>query len=154
VGNAAATEMGISGETNVGEMCRGAFDQAAYLVGFGTHHGTVAAADAWDGPMQVRTVRPSLPESYEHLCHEAEMNAFALPLRSAPAKLRNGLSEPRLERAIGVVYAPETELQSHYFYAELPRQFDEYIWFDETRAVTPLTAETGGGLPATFPFGV
>ena len=154
IGDSAATEMGYSGETNVGRLCRGTFEQRAYLVGFGTDHGTVGAASEWDAPMEVKSVRPSLEDSYEHLCHRAEMDAFFLPLRDAPAKLRQGLSEPRLERAIGVVYLPETELQSHYFYAELPRQFDEYIWFDETRAVTPLTAETGKGLPATFPFGV
>lgn len=104
--------------------------------------------------MEVKTIRPSLRDSYEDLCHQADLDAFLLPLRHAPDRLRQGLSEPRLERAIGVVYSPETELQSHYFYAELPRQFDEYVWFDETRAVTPLTSETGGGLPATFPFGV
>jgi protein-L-isoaspartate(D-aspartate) O-methyltransferase len=154
VGNAAATEMGYSGETNVGEMCRDTFAHKAYLVGFGTDHGTVAAASEWDRPMEVKTIRPSLRDSYEHLCHQADLDAFLLPLRDAPDRLRQGLSEPRLERAIGVVYSPETELQSHYFYAELPRQFDEYVWFDETRAVTPLTSETGEGLPATFPFGV
>ncbi len=154
IGNAAATEMGVSGEKNVGLFCREAFDQDAYLIGFGTDHGTVGAAVEWDQPMKVMQVRPSHEESYEYLCHQAEMDNFFLPLRHGPDKLREALSRSRLERAIGVVYSPETELQSHYFYAELPRQFDEYIWFDETRAVEPLTMKTGKGLPETFPFGV
>ncbi len=105
-------------------------------------------------PWQKDPARPSHRNSYEYLCHQAEMDDFLLPLRHASAKLIEALSEPRLERAIGVIYSPETELQSHYFQAELPRQFDEYIWFDETRAVTPLGPETPKGLPETFPFGV
>jgi len=104
--------------------------------------------------MEVKEVRSSHQDSYEHLCHQSDADAFLLALRDAAPKVKEALSEARLERAIGVVYAPETELQSHYFYAELPRQFDEYVWFDETRAVTPLTSETGKRLPETFPFGV
>ncbi|MFO8085944.1 MAG: protein-L-isoaspartate(D-aspartate) O-methyltransferase [Desulfobacterales bacterium] len=154
IGNAAATEMGISGEKNVGLFCREAFDQDAYLVGFGTDHGTVGAASEWNKPMEIMHVQPSHRDSYEYLCHQTEINNFFLPLRNASAKLRETLAEPRLQRAIGVVYLPETELQSHYFYADLTRQFDEYIWFDESRAVRPLTRETGKGLPETFPFGV
>ncbi len=154
IGNAAATEMGVSGEKNVGLFCREAFGQDAYLVGFGTDHGTVGAASGWDRPMDVMQVRPSHPKSYEYLCHQAEMDNFLLPLRDAPPKLLEALSQPRLQRAIGVVYSPETELQSHYFYADLPRQFDEYIWFDETRAVNPLKKGAMEGFPETFPFGV
>jgi protein-L-isoaspartate(D-aspartate) O-methyltransferase len=104
--------------------------------------------------MEIMQVQPSHHDSYEYLCHRTEINNFFLPLRDASAKLRETLAEPRLQRAIGVVYLPETELQSHYFYADLTCQFDEYIWFDESRAVTPLTRETGKGLPETFPFGV
>jgi protein-L-isoaspartate(D-aspartate) O-methyltransferase len=70
------------------------------------------------------------------------------------ADLARGLSQPQLERAIGVIYRPETELQSHYFQADLPRQFDEYIWFDETEAVTPLETAELQGLPDTYPFGL
>jgi erythromycin esterase-like protein len=108
-------------------------------VGFGTDRGTVAAAHDWDGPMEVMTVRPAHAESYERICHESGVPSFLLPLRN-PARrdLVDELASPRLERAIGVVYRPETELASHYFQAVLPRQFDEYLWFDETRAVTPL----------------
>ncbi len=154
IGNAAATEMGISGEKNVGLFCRQAFEEQAYLVGFGTDHGTVGAAPEWNRPMEIKQIQPSHRDSYEYLCHSTKLDNFFLPLRHAPAKLKEALTDPRLERAIGVVYSPETELQSHYFYADLPRQFDEYIWFDKSHAVTPLTAETGKGLPETFPFGV
>lgn len=154
IGDAGATEMGVSGERNVGMLCRETHGRDAYLVGFGTDRGAVAAASEWDQPMEVKTVRPAREDSYEHLCRQGEMDRFFLPLRDAPEKLRTALAPARLERAIGVVYSPETELQSHYFYAELPRQFDEYLWFDETRAITPLTRKTGEGLPETFPFGV
>jgi protein-L-isoaspartate(D-aspartate) O-methyltransferase len=65
-----------------------------------------------------------------------------------------GLGKERLERAIGVIYRPETERESHYFQANLPRQFDEYVWFDDTRAVTPLDTAEIKGLPDTYPFGV
>jgi protein-L-isoaspartate(D-aspartate) O-methyltransferase len=139
IGDAAATEMAARGEHNLGHLCRRAFGEAVYIVGFGTDHGTVAAADDWDEPMQRMRVRPARPDSYERLCHDAAIPAFALHLRDPLRReLRDELGEPRLERAIGVVYRPETELQSHYFQAILPAQFDEYIWFDETSAVEPL----------------
>ena len=143
VGDAGATEMAARGEHNVGQLCRKAFGEDVFIVGFGTDHGTVAAADAWDEPMQRMSVRPARADSYERLCHDAGVPAFLLSLRD-PAReaLRDELADPRLERAIGVVYRPQTELQSHYFQAVLPAQFDEYIWFDETSAVEPL------GMPA------
>ena len=156
IGDAAATEMGAHGETNVGELCRRRFQEQAVLVGFGTDHGTVAAADDWEGPMRIKHVRPALSESYEALCHETDLDAFVLPLRAdgnSPG-LRESLVPPRLERAIGVIYRPETERQSHWFHASLPHQFDEYIWIDETSAVSPLPAEPEPGLPDTYPFGV
>jgi protein-L-isoaspartate(D-aspartate) O-methyltransferase len=105
--------------------------------------------------MEVKAVRPALAESYERLCHEAGVPRFLLPLRP-PAAQGGGreLSNPRLERAIGVIYRPETELQSHYFQAILPRQFDEYVWFDESKAVTPLATRALEGLPDTYPFGL
>jgi protein-L-isoaspartate(D-aspartate) O-methyltransferase len=156
VGNAAATEMGARGEFNVGQLCRERFGQEAFLLGFGTDHGTVAAARDWDAPMQVMAVRPSHGESYERLFHEAGVPALLLPLGSAARPdVRGELRPPRLERAIGVIYRPETELQSHYFQAVLPVQFDEYVWFDETRAVRALPARRQReGMPDTYPFGV
>jgi protein-L-isoaspartate(D-aspartate) O-methyltransferase len=157
VGNAVATEMSARGELNVGQLCRAKFGDAAYIVGFGTDHGTVGAASNWDEPMQRMAVRPALEDSYERLFHESDLPAFALHLR-APKRpaVREELLSPRLERAIGVVYRPETELASHYFYASLPHQFDELIWFDETHAVEPLEAgrRSGADLPETYPFGL
>jgi protein-L-isoaspartate(D-aspartate) O-methyltransferase len=142
VGDAAATEMAVRGEHNVGHLCRQAFGNDVYIVGFGTDHGTVAAAHDWDDPMTIMRVRPSRSDSYERLCHDSGVPAFSLHLRDPLRdELRDELTEPRLERAIGVVYRPETELQSHYFQAILPAQFDEYIWFDETSAVEPLPGE-------------
>jgi protein-L-isoaspartate(D-aspartate) O-methyltransferase len=155
VGDSAATEMSSRGEFNIGHLCRQHFGDAAYAIGFGTHGGTVAAASDWDGPMLYKTVNPSLAGSYERLCHETHIAQFLLPLRQPAADpLRKGLLRSRLERAIGVIYRPETELQSHYFKAVLPRQFDEYVWFDQTRAVSPLRTEHLKGLPDTYPFGL
>ena len=155
LGDASATELGARGEHNVGQLARERFGSSAYLVGFGTHIGTVAAAHDWGDPMEVMEVRPSHERSYERLCHDSEIDAFLLPLRlPAELRLRSELRSERLERAIGVVYRPETELQSHYFHASLPRQFDEYVWFDETRAVSPLSSDPGKGPAETFPFGV
>ena len=153
VGNAAATEMGARGEFNVGQLCRERFGRDAFLLGFGTDHGTVAAARDWDGPMQVMAVRPSLAESYERLFHEASVPALLLPLGlAARPDIREELRPPRLERAIGVVYRPETELQSHYFQAILPEQFDDYIWLDRTQAVTPLGHPHAPQLAEGHPF--
>jgi protein-L-isoaspartate(D-aspartate) O-methyltransferase len=158
LGDASATAMGERGEHNVGQLARQHLGPAAQLVGFGTHTGTVAAASNWGEPMQVMEVRPSHPRSYEHVAHESGVDNFILHLRkpSDPA-VRQRLGEQRLERAIGVIYRPETELQSHYFHAALPRQFDEWIWFDRTEAVTQIGEEHReelAGLPETFPFGL
>lgn len=151
-GDAAATQMGQRGEINVGHLCRETYGDAAYLIGFGTHAGTVAAASGWGDPVEVKRVRPSHEESYERLCHASGATRFFLPLRHAPEDLRYELGHPRLERAIGVIYRPETELQSHYFHADLPRQFDEWIWFDETEAVRPLEEAHAPDLPRLHPF--
>lgn len=133
IGDAAATEMGARGEHNVGMLARRAFGDDAFLVGFGTHDGVVAAASDWGGPMEHKQVRPSHPDSYERICHDTGLPAFLLHLRHpVHAEVRDELAEPRLERAIGVIYRPETELQSHYFQASLPNQFDEYVWLDRT----------------------
>ena len=153
LGDAAATEMRVRGEINVGHLCRQAFGPAAFLIGFGTDHGTVAAAHEWDGPMHVMHVRPAHAESYERVFHDAGLAAGMVHLREPKRpEVRDELEPPRLERAIGVVYRPDTELQSHYFYATLPHQFDEYIWFDESHAVRPVIEATARGLPATHPF--
>ena len=155
VGDAAATEMSSRGEFNIGHLCRKEFGDAVYSIGFGTNSGTVAATSDWDGPLEIKTVRPAIPESYEWLCHASGLPRFMLGLRDQlPAKLHKELSKPRLERAIGVIYRPETELASHYFHAVLPSQFDEYIWFDESRAVTPFETRQLQGLPDTYPFGL
>lgn len=155
VGNAAATEMGMRDEFNIGQLAREHFGAGAWLIGFGTDRGTVAAASNWDEPMQVMDVRPSHADSYERLCHESGVEAFRLPLRDpVSADVRAELLNPHLERAIGVIYRPETELLSHYFQAALPAQFDEYVWFDETTAVKPLKAHEMAGVPETYPFGL
>jgi protein-L-isoaspartate(D-aspartate) O-methyltransferase len=153
LGDAKATEMGVRGQLNVGQLCRETFGDQAYLIGFGTDHGTVAAAHDWDGPMRVMRIRPAHPQSYESLFHQSGVPAFFLPLRTPRRDaVRDELMPARLERAIGVVYRPDTELQSHYFHAVLPRQFDEYIWLDETNAVRPVTDAQARGLPRMHPF--
>ena len=155
IGNAQATDMSRRGEYNIGQLCREQFGDAAYSIGFGTHTGTVAAASDWDGPMLAKTVLPSFENSYERLFHESGVPACLLPLRRpAAVDVRTALLKPRLERAIGVIYRPETELQSHYFQAVLPEQFDEYVWFDRTHALTPLVAGALKGMPDTYPFGL
>ena len=155
VGNSAATEMAARGEHNIGHLCRQEFGDGAYLVGFGTNSGTVAAASDWDGPMEIKTVQPALPNSYERLAHATGHGRFMLGMHvRADLTGAQGLGKPHLERAIGVIYRPETERASHYFQAILPRQFDEYIWFDDTRAVTPFDTAELAGLPDTYPFGV
>jgi protein-L-isoaspartate(D-aspartate) O-methyltransferase len=157
VGDAEATEMAARGEINVGHLARQTYGNRAFLVGFGTHRGTVAAAHEWDGPLQVMSVRPSHRDSYERIFHDSEVAACHLALREPERpEVRGELETPRLERAIGVIYRPETELQSHYFQAVLPWQFDEYVWFDESSAVAPIAAPARGDreVPDTFPFGL
>jgi erythromycin esterase-like protein len=158
VGDASSTEMSTRGEHNVGEMCRDAFGPNAYSIGFGTDHGTVAAASNWGAPMERMRVRPAADESYERLFHEVGIPAFMLHLREPRrSALREELLAPRLERAIGVIYRPDTEMLSHYFVASLPMQFDEYVWFDETHAVEPLSdtriERQERDHRATYPFG-
>jgi protein-L-isoaspartate(D-aspartate) O-methyltransferase len=156
VGNAAATEMGlVRGEINIGQLCRDRFGEEAALIGFGTDRGTVAAASDWDGEMEIKDVRPAHRDSYERLCRDSGVGEFLVDLREGQSpELRQGLLYPRLERAIGVIYRPETELASHYFDASLPRQFDGYVWFEVTRAVTALPAKPQEGMPETYPFGL
>jgi protein-L-isoaspartate(D-aspartate) O-methyltransferase len=156
IGNAAATEMGrVRDEINIGQLCRERYGDEVALVGFGTYAGTVAAADDWDGPMRLMRVRPARPDSYEHLMHRVGQPRFLLDLRPGVHDgLRAALSRPRLERYIGVIYRPETELYSHYAEAVMAEQYDGYVWFDETGAVTPLAGDARPGVPETYPFAV
>jgi protein-L-isoaspartate(D-aspartate) O-methyltransferase len=155
IGDARATEMSARGELNIGQLCREAFGNDSYSIGFGTDHGTVAAASNWDSPMEIKDVRPAHAQSYERLFHLTGQPGLILPL-SANQNLEviGELAQRRLERAIGVIYRPETEIASHYFEAELPRQFDEYIWIDRSTAITPLTTAELRGVPDTYPFGI
>jgi erythromycin esterase-like protein/adenine/guanine phosphoribosyltransferase-like PRPP-binding protein len=156
LGDARATDMGHAGELNVGQLVREHYGVAAVNVGFTTFTGTVTAASEWDAPAERKQVRPALAGSYEKLFHEVGIPRFMLPLRGDPA-LTAALAEPHLERAIGVIYLPQTERQSHYFHASLSQQFDFIIHIDETRAVEPLERsgrwETGE-LAETFPSGL
>jgi erythromycin esterase-like protein len=157
VGDARATEMGLMrDELNLGQLCREAHGQSARLIGFGTHRGTVACATDWDGPMEVKAIRPSLAESQERCAHNAGLDRYLLDLRpNLNSSLRRGLADPRLERFIGVIYRPETERWSHYAECRLPEQFDAWVWFDETTAITPLPgAATGAGEDDTWPSGL
>ena len=157
IGDAALTDMGRErGEINIGHLCRCEFGEDAALIGMGTHAGTVAAASDWDGPMEIKPVRPSLPGSVERLCHEAGIGRGWVDLRRGrmDASLRRELEAPRLERFIGVIYRPETERWSHYAEASLAGQFDAWLWFDETRAVQALPTATVPGGDETFPFGL
>ena len=157
IGNAAFTDMGRErDELNIGQLAKGRFGEQALMIGFGTHTGTVAAADDWDMPMKIKRVRPSLPESHERMSHDSGVDRFLLDLRAGKvdARLRDQLAEPRLERFIGVIYRPEMERLSHYSQAVLPGQFDAWVWFDETEAVTPLPGEQRPGEDETYPFGL
>jgi protein-L-isoaspartate(D-aspartate) O-methyltransferase len=157
IGDARFTEMGtLREELNIGQLCREHFREEAALIGFGTHAGTVAAASDWGGELEIKRVRPSHPDSYERLCHECGVGRFLLDLRPGGHKpMRQRLLKPRLERFIGVIYRPDTELLSHYADASLPQQFDAFVWFDETSAVTPLGPEHArAGAPDTYPFGL
>ena len=152
LGDARATEMGARGEVNVGQLLRERHGDEVLNVGFTTHTGTVTAATDWDEPAETRSVVPSMAGSYERLCHEAAIDRFYLGLQDPV--VRRALREPRLERAIGVIYRPETERQSHYFKALLCNQFDAIVHIDVTSAVRPLE-ETAlheeDEIPETFP---
>jgi protein-L-isoaspartate(D-aspartate) O-methyltransferase len=154
IGDARFTDMGkVRDELNLGQLCRERFGEEAAMIGFGTHGGTVAAASDWGQPMQVMNVEPSRADSVERLFHDSGLGRGVLML-DHNAELQQRLSEERLERFIGVVYRPDTELHSHYAAVELARQFDAYVWFDRTRAVEPLPAAPPAGVPDTWPFGL
>ncbi len=152
IGDARMTEMSRRGELNLGQLARQRWGEEVALVGFTTYSGTVTAASSWDAPAERKRVRPALPESFEALFHQVGEPRFFLDLVNGGAA--QALAEPRLERAIGVIYRPETERQSHYFSAHLPGQFDAVIHIDETRAVEPLERSAGwevGEPPETYP---
>jgi erythromycin esterase-like protein len=151
LGDARATQMGEGGELNLGQLVREAYGTQARLIGFTTHTGTVTAASNWDEPAQRKRVRPSLAASYERLFHDLGIGQFQL--RLADAATREALSTPRLERAIGVIYRPDSERASHYFQARLPQQFDAILHIDETHALEPLEAWSldEADLPETYP---
>jgi len=156
VGDARATQMGRAGEWNIGQLIREKYGDECRNIGFTTYTGTVTAASEWDGPAERKQVRPARVDSYEGLFHQVGIPAFSLNLKD-DSHIFNGLREPMLERAIGVVYRPESELASHYFPASLSGQFDAIIHFDQTRAVEPLEPIGTGafGEPAeTFPSGI
>ncbi|WP_404404666.1 erythromycin esterase family protein [Pelagibacterium halotolerans] len=154
IGDASATSMGWEGQFNIGELAKRSYGDAAVLIGFGTNSGTVAAADDWDGPMQLKDVRPAHHDSYEKAFEDAGVACSLTDLRpQANRELLAALSVVHLERAIGVIYRPETERWSHYFEAVLPAQFDAYVWFSTTRAVKALPSEAPHGVPETYPFG-
>jgi erythromycin esterase-like protein len=155
VGNAAATAMGWQGEFNIGELCRTAYGEDTVLIGFGTDTGTVAAATEWGGEMEIKRVRPARPDSYEHAFRMTGQMRTLTDWRAPEHHgLRSMLRQPLLERAIGVVYRPETERTSHYFEAVLSEQFDAWVWFEQTKAVTPLGRERPQGAPEPWPFGL
>ena len=114
----------------------------------------MAAASDWDAPVELKMVLASRLDSIERVLHDSGLARFVLPLRHASLPLRQALAPERLQRAIGVIYRPETERWSHYSHAILPKQFDAYVWFDETEAVTPLPGEQRPGEEETYPFGL
>jgi erythromycin esterase-like protein len=155
VGNASATAMGWRGEFNIGELVRAAYGDEAVLIGFGTDRGTVAAASDWGAEMRVMELRPARRHSWEEAFRRAGLARSLTDWRGSKRRgLVDVLSQSLLERAVGVVYRPQSELLSHYFEAVLADQFDAYVWFEETRAVTPLGPEHPHGAPETWPFGL
>lgn len=156
IGDARATTMGDAGELNVGQLARERFGDQSVLVGFSTYTGSVTAASDWERPAERKRVRPAMPGSWEALFHGIGVANFLLPMRGN-ASLIEALNEIRLERAIGVIYRPESERLSHYFEARLPRQFDAVIHWDQTKAVEPLDRTAGwdmGEPPETYPTGL
>ncbi|WP_338103918.1 protein-L-isoaspartate(D-aspartate) O-methyltransferase [Pseudopontixanthobacter vadosimaris] len=155
IGDARAAEMGkLRGEHNIGQLARERWGEDVALIGFGTHAGTVSAASDWDGERETKVVKPSRRDSFERICHDSGVERFLLDMNADEA-LAVRLSEPLLQRFIGVIYRPETERWSHYSEAASSRQFDAYCWFDETRALKPLTSgEPHHGAAETFPSGL
>ncbi len=156
IGDARHTDMGRTrGELNIGQLSREKYGDDAALIGFGTGSGTVAAASEWDDPVEIKTIRPPLAGSYENLCQSVEHERFLWDFTKPQTEAFNRLiARPRLERYIGVIYRPETERASHYSYAELSAQYDAFVWFDRTNALTPLSAPHAAAEDETYPFGL
>jgi erythromycin esterase-like protein len=155
LGDARATEMSARGERNVGQLMRERFEEDAFLIGFTTHSGEVTAASQWEAPAERKIVRPALEGSYEALFHHTGISAFLLPLHDDD--VARDLGKPLLERAIGVIYRPETERLSHYLHSRMPSQFDAVIHIDRTIALIPFertSAWEAGEVPETYPFAV
>jgi erythromycin esterase-like protein len=156
VGDARATEMALDGQLNLGQLARERLGTDAVLVGFTTYSGSVTAASRWDEPARHMSVRPALPGSVEALFHDIGVRNFALDL-SHESVAASALRAPRLHRAIGVIYRPSTERQSHYLLTSLSEQFDLVLHYDATRAVEPMdrgAAWRGGEVPETYPVAV
>lgn len=156
VGDARATELGSQGELDIGQLVRERHPGNCRLLGFTTYTGTVTAASDWGGPAERKWVRPALPDSVEELFHDAGEKGFMLSFGHAP-QAAQALRSARAERAIGVIYRPATERQSHYFRSRVADQFDAVIHIEETRAVEPLERTAGwerGEVPDTYPFTV
>jgi erythromycin esterase-like protein len=153
IGNAEATSMSLAGEYNLGQLCREAFGKECVAVGFGSHHGAVAAASDWGNAATVMQVQPARGDSWEHVFHVSAPPVSLTEWRT-DADFAALLNQSRRERAIGVVYRPRTELLSHYFEARLAHQFDAYVWFDASTAGHPLPAGPPEGAPDIYPFGV
>ena len=152
IGNAKATQMGAHGEHNIGQLVKEKFGKNSLNLGFTTYEGTVSAASDWHEPVDRKLVREALPDSYEALFHATKLSNFLLILNN-----KKIVPEELLERAIGVVYHPQTERMSHYFYANLAEQFDAIIHCDKTRAVEPLEKTSqwiSGEVPETYPSGL
>ncbi|WP_353433027.1 erythromycin esterase family protein [Polynucleobacter sp. MWH-UH23A] len=157
LGDARATEMGERGELNVGQLMRQTYGREVYSVGFTTYHGTVTAASDWGAPVQRKRVRQALHASYENYFHQVGINTFYLPIKNNYLLHETLSYEAHLERAIGVIYSPNTERHSHYFHANLSKQFDSIIHIDESHALKPLELTShwiNGESPETYPRGL
>lgn len=153
LGDASATAMGASGEFNIGQLCREAFGKDCVSIGFATDYGQVIASDDWGEDAQIKDVRPSRADSWEHLFLRAGLGRALTDWRK-DRDLASLLDRSRLERAIGVIYRPETERQSHYFEARLAHQFDALVWFEQTSALTAIPGAPPEGAPDIYPFGL
>ena len=156
IGDARATEMGSHGQINLGQLARELYGDDAYLLGFTTHDGTVTAASDWDGETERKTIRPSLPDSIERLLHGVGLPSFLLTIRGND-EVAGNLPDGLLERAIGVIYLPESERVSHYFQTDVASQFDALIHIDRTSALHPLDESPSwrhDEVPDTYPSGI
>nr|WP_111300175.1 erythromycin esterase family protein [Paracoccus saliphilus] len=155
IGDARASEMSWArGEHTLGQLARQKWGGEVALIGFGTHAGTVTAAHDWDAQQEVMTVRPSNPSSFERECHDSGCCRFLLDMAAAP-NLAAALSSRRLQRFIGVIYRPHTEVDSHYMQTKPSGQYDGWVWFDQTTALTaPTPGQPDAGMPAAWPFGM